>query len=217
MNQNTYKNIIDKCFSITYNSTIPTSVSNLTEICQKIFILESSNQTTEIPIFGKIIDNNFIYSDKIVVGVKMIDMVYNVRNIDGLIKEAFSNTSILTLKKFKIKEEIYYAGKGLILDSHFEPILTFISISRMESFKCYIDPSVFTTHNKSLMAKYITKKLIPYLINNNIKYDYKNYKCDLTIDKINYIHSPVIPYNFSNEDINKMILENIDDLYDCLK
>ena len=218
MNLNSYKKVINECFNSIVSDNIPSFISPISDVCNKIFVLNVDPVSENIPTFGLNAYNNRFLENKVAVGVRIIDGIYNIRGADGLLKEAFKSSMHLSLKKFKSnKGEIYYAGKGLILDEDFNPILTFITNSTNDMFKCYIDPTVFTIHAKSLIGKHIISKLIPYLVDNTVRCNYREYKCSIIIDKINYIQSASVPYNFSNEDINKVALENIEDLYDSLK
>lgn len=91
----------------------------------------------------------------------------------ALIKCNNSNIQDFRVKKYKIKNEIYYSNGSLILKEDLTPLLV-ITIQRIEgsvnTYHCIINKDIFSYTD--VMSTYILKKLVPALsdclINSNI-------------------------------------------------
>lgn len=140
------------------------------------------------------------------------------------------------------KGETYYGGRGIILDENFKPLILCSMMSKrvevnsriyMDYYKpiVRISPDVFINepgliNKSSLISKHILKKVIPFYLTHNVEsiQIYKsrfrneipeNTKPQILIEDISrFIETPALPNpkTCSNEALNKLLLDNIDDV-----
>lgn len=162
------------------------------------------------------------------------------RTFDSFIRQFFTTVSYNhRLQKItSSKGEVYYGGKGLILDDKYNPLI----ICTLKAKKIqrdneiymtyyrpivYVSPIVFTEPDK-LINKGIIKKLIPYYTNRNIIFprpmtahfkfasnNSNNFKAVVIIDNLDkFFVKPVVPKLKGNieESLNECLIDNIEDI-----
>lgn len=122
------------------------------------------------------------------------------------------------------KGDIYYGGKGIILDKNYNLLLLCtvrvdIPVNNINNLSyispiIYIDSRVFS--NKSFVNNGIVRYIVPYI--RNIKIDYSNIlqkEAVIIIDDINkFISTPTIPTSQENinESLNNCLIDNFEDI-----
>lgn len=200
---------------ITYNTiTIDTLESNK---LLKGFIKTIVTDKNEIIIPEFVYSTGLTYSkDRI-----YIKSIYDYNLLEGRsIEPLLKNTLITDVKLTKIQlnsGSYYYAGRGILLDSQFNPL--YVSIIKIVSDPItnsdtyskakYINPALFYTQDDAL-CKLIIKKLIPImsLLNKTIVIteDIKQ-----LAGSYNTSHKPIDPITMQ-EELNSIIVENIDNI-----
>ena len=159
------------------------------------------------------------------------------KTFNGIIKYFFDNVlySERLQKLSTSKGDIYYGGKGIIFDGNLNPlIMCALRIKKILDEHnevvigyyrpvCHINPIVFLESDK-MLNRGIIKKLIPYYANYDVylpsSYNglipmVTNKKVEILIDNFdNFFVKPVKPTisTFSNDDLNKCLVDNIEDL-----
>lgn len=153
----------------------------------------------------------------------------NKRTFNSALKVLFSGDYTDGLVKVVTnKGEIYYGGRGLILDEHFNPVIMFtvrfISEFTYDKIICRINPKVFLEPDK-LIHKGIIKYIIPYM---------GEYTVPLWINRVylNSRSSQVIIENFNdwfvsptkpepsesiNDSLNECLVDSIEDVINVIK
>lgn len=132
------------------------------------------------------------------------------------------------------KGEVYYGGRGIILDKDFKPILLCDIEGNIiegdiiyDSAKIYVNPSVFIVDGT--MEKGIVKTIIPAYVKNGVRVytSWPNTKANF--HRINYKIIPEVvvkdftddffvkptkptPSSFTKDSANEFLLDNIDDI-----
>lgn len=132
------------------------------------------------------------------------------------------------------KDNIYYGGKGILLDSDFSPLFICTIIARKVKENnqnyllyyrpiCHINPKVFLDPN-NLVNKGIIKKLIPFFASeevlfpediNKVRYALESRKVKVVVDNFDSLFiRPVkpTPSACSNEALNQCLVDNIEDI-----
>ena len=137
------------------------------------------------------------------------------------------------LYQVKIKDTIYYGGRGAYFDSEGNPLLMVMlecgmqegyhvidSNYRLQVKNCfvYIHPRVYTS--KGVLEKYIVSKILPYVITNafciGTYHSFMSTSHDLyfpvvIITDFDYMfHKPIINESTSNEELNDLLVANVD-------
>lgn len=145
----------------------------------------------------------------------------------AIIKKFFTSYRLNTLKKGKtVNGEIYYGGRGIILDSNFNPLFfafATIDTSNLYSYNkiiIYIDKKVHDS--KDSVSKEIVKKLIPYYSNTPVYLFTSHNSFRRTLfpeiiitDLSNFIKTVDIPKyttNLQNE-LTEVVINNIDEVF----
>lgn len=157
------------------------------------------------------------------------------RTSDSIITEFFFKT-IFTNRLKKVttnKGEVYYGNRGIILDSSFNILfLGTLTCKKLDedstTLYCYtksfihISPKVFL-NKTGLLEKAILNKIIPYYLttpigvyNRNAGFAVNSGVCKpkILVEDINLVSSPKPPKidTYSDDAMNELIMENIDDL-----
>lgn len=132
------------------------------------------------------------------------------------------------------KDNIYYGGKGILLDSDFSPLFICTIIARKVKENnqnyllyyrpiCHINPKVFLDSN-NLVNKGIIKKLIPFFASEEVffpedatkvRYALESRKVKVIVDNFDSLFiRPVkpTPSACSNEALNQCLVDNIEDI-----
>lgn len=159
------------------------------------------------------------------------------RTFDTIMAQFFANTSYESrlLKIITNKGEVYYGGKGIILDGNFNPLLLCTLLARIVKEEerdvltyyrpvCHINPKVFIESDK-LVNKGIIKKLIPYysnydtcfprVVRRTVNNDPESEKVKVIIDDFSHLFvEPVkpTPSSCSNESLNQCLVDNVEDI-----
>lgn len=153
-----------------------------------------------------------------------------------------TNSTCIVSKVISTKGDIYYGAPGLILDKDKNPLLLCtvtinmnILTPEINKLTVYVNPKLFT--NSGFLEKFITSKIIPYILSNGIVLK-RGYTRTSLIDNIHYDRygrpNKVIPniiisediHNFfstidsnrivTEEEINNTLVDNFDNLYEFL-
>ncbi len=222
----------------------------------KFMSIDVSKDEVEIPLYhrGAIefrIKNSIDYPitdkcDRLVIPMYVNSATQHRRTADSIIKEFFTRVDINTklLKVVTNKGEVYYGGKGLILDKDFTPLLLISLLgrkvidSRMSTnihyYKAviHIHPKVFT-EEQGLITKSIIKKVIPLYLSfpifavgvshrfnvSELTGSGEGFMPEIVInDMSNLISSPITPSpdSCSNEALNELLEENIEEVINNL-
>lgn len=157
------------------------------------------------------------------------------RTSDSIIKDFFSRVHFSQrLKKIITnKGEIYYGGRGIIFDSDFNPLFLCtingkkdlqVSMNKLlyDKITIYIHPKVFI-NNEGIIQKAIVKKLIPFYVSNRFNLigsrvfiSNPNITAEVVIADASskFIETPEkpSPQKCSNEILNQLLIDNIDDV-----
>lgn len=200
----------------------------------------------EIPVFvkfavEKIINYNLKFGykyTKVVVPMYVNTNSQVRRTFDSIIKQLFMrvNFNDRLQKIVTSKGEVYFGTRGLILDKDFSPLLMCTvncekagnDMMRYTKVTIYVHPKVFLEPN-GLMQKAINKNIVPFYLTNNVsltpQFDSFMFSSDITPQVIiadmtkKFIETPSkpTPKNCSNEMINKMLNDNIEDVLDIIR
>ena len=159
------------------------------------------------------------------------------RTADSIIRDFFSrvNLSQRLQKVTTNKGEVYYGGKGIIFDKDFNPLLMCTmscekvihnNRDRMKYTKItvYVHPKVFL-EPEGLIHKAIIKKVIPFYVSHDITVSTLGIfltASDITTDVViadvtkKFIEVPEkpIPQRCSDDVLNQILIDNIDDVLD---
>lgn len=213
-------------------------------IFNKSLVVDISGDEFEIPVIAMeqietaIIGNgkfNNQYVNKIIISLYDNEMPQVRKTFDTIITQFFRlKFSSRLLKITTTKGEVYYGGKGIILDGDFNPLLLCtLSAKKVKNedkelltyYKpvCHINPKVFMETDK-LINKGIIKKLIPFYSNSIIYFPYKRTNCTdhlnhtkakVVIDDFSHFFSEPVkpsPSTCSNELLNQCLVDNIEDI-----
>lgn len=213
----------------------------------RLFVIDVSSDEIEVPVFARsavesVVRGNLEFPyishvSKIV--IPMYVNTYNMatRTADNIVNIFFSRTSFnRRLQKVTTnKGEVYYGGKGIILDKDFNILfLCTIVCKRMEHrgrqvmsyYKpvIHVSPQVFL-RGEGLIDKSILKKIIPFYVSHNIdSVSTRAYfrsdipegtKPQILIDDVSkFIENPVkpTPQRCSDDVLNQILADNADDV-----
>ena len=216
-------------------------------IFKKSLIVDLDNDEIEIPViartyFEKHIADNLKYSTIMEIKRIILPLYNNTADItkktfNSIINQIFAqvNYSSRLQKVITSKGDIYYGGRGIILDKDFTPLLLCTLATRKASINgidkmvfyrpiCHISPKVFLEHN-NIVSKGIINKIIPYYVNNDIEFpviynnaftkNLDNKKVKVVVDNFDkFFIEPVKPTPSStiNDILNQCLIDNIDDI-----
>lgn len=160
------------------------------------------------------------------------------RTFDSILRQIFYNTGYSSrLQKIVTnKGEVYYGGKGIILDENFNPLLMCTLLAKIVDYEevgkrslyyrpvCYVHPKVFEEPTK-LLNKGIITKLIPFYTNVEIDAphhsrdhflnNFEDKKVKVVIDNFDRFFTRPIkptPSTCSNEVLNECLVDNVEDI-----
>lgn len=247
-----YKNTLMRVFSECDDSAV-SNVSNTEtaldnhNVFNRLFVIDVSSDEIEVPVFarhavesvvrGKLEFPYISHASKIV--IPMYVNTYNMaaRTADSIMNIFFSRTYFnQRLQKVTTnKGEVYYGGRGIILDKDFNILfLCTIVCRRMEHegrqvmsyYKpvIHVSPQVFL-RGDGLIDKSILKKVIPFYVSHNINsvntYGYfrsdipEGTKPQILIDDISkFIENPAkpTPQKCSDDVLNQILADNADEV-----
>ena len=214
-------------------------------VFRKNLIVDLEGEELEIPVIARIHCETILTSlitpempqqvQKIV--LPLYDNIYPIkkRTFDSVIRQFFAGVrfSDRLQKITTAKGEVYYGGKGIILDKDLAPILLCTLKARkgygeyMNTITyyrpvCHISPKVFT-ESTSPMNKGIIKRVIPFYTTENVTLP-NSYMCrsatisstvEIIIDDFSrFFVEPVkpTPSTCSNEILNQCLVDNLDDI-----
>ena len=222
-------------------------------VYSKYMVIDCSNlDDIEIPVFATnhIQDSisdiivNKKELDKLIIPLYDNSLALCNRTFDSIIRNFFINVSYASKLQSVVtsKGDLYYGGKGLILDSSYTPLLMCTLKARKEIDKknntlmkyyravCHIHPKVFLEDN--MINKGIIKKIIPIYANRNIMFptaqgvfssvdtEENSRKVQIIIDKFdNFFYSPVkpTPSTCSDDILNQCLVDNLEEIVDFIK
>ena len=217
----------------------------------RLFVIDVSSDEIEVPVFarsavesvvrGKLEFPYITHTSKIVIPMYVNTYNQSRRTADSIINDFFSRTNFnQRLQKVTTnKGEVYYGGKGIILDKDFNILfLCTIVCRRMEHrgrqvmsyYKpvIHVSPQVFL-RDDSLINKSILKKVIPFYVSHNIDsvntHAYfrsdipEGTKPQILIDDVSkFIENPAkpTPQKCSDDVLNQILADNADDVLNQL-
>ena len=247
-----YTNTLTRVF-INCDSTSVGNVTNMETTLDKhnafnrLFVIDVSSDEIEVPVFARysvesVIINKFEFPsikcvDKIVIPMYVNTPNQSRRTADSIVSDFFLRTSFnrRLQKVITNKGEVYYGGKGIILDKDFNILLLCTIICKKIEYRgeqvmsyykpiIHVSPQVFLK-GESLICKSILKKIIPFYVLHNIdsvtthayfKSDIpEGTKPQILIDDVNkFIENPTkpTPQKCSDEVLNQLLMDNIDDV-----
>lgn len=249
-----YEQSLTGIFSSTNNNANPVDCNSFitltnSTIYDKFLSVDISESQIEVPIFCReVVEasiynklqypniNNFSAIKEIIVPLYCNTMVQNKRTADSIIKEFFTRTNFGSRlqKVVTNKGEIYYGGKGIILDKDFTPLLIATLIGEKEIVDgntvfiynrgtIHVNPKVFLD-TSGLISKSILKKVIPLYVSKTIRINTNSgfrsnlpisYTPQILIDDVSGWIKKVklpTPSNCSNDILNQLLIDNIDDV-----
>lgn len=140
------------------------------------------------------------------------------------------------LKEIRIKGNVYYGGRGLILDKDFVPLLFCTVVGRMDSSILFkytkgvvrVNPTIFD--RTDILSKAIVRTVIPYYSTNRVWVTGNSYGS--TADINIRVNPEIIIKDFSNmfiktipprandniQDIlNQILVDNVDEVLNCIE
>lgn len=251
-----YEDTLMKVF-LRYDDTTVSDVTNTEttldnhNVFNRLFVIDVSSDEIEVPVFARSVVEFMVksklefpyinHASKIV--IPMYVNTYNQlrRTADSIVNDFFSRVNFnQRLQKVTTnKGEVYYGGKGIILDKDFNILfLCTIVCRRMEHggrqvmsyYKpvIHVSPQVFL-RGKGLVNKSILKKIIPFYISHNIDsvstHAYfrsdipEGTKPQILIDDVSkFIENPTkpTPQKCSDDVLNQILADNADDVLNQL-
>lgn len=242
----------DRLKNIFRTDVVDNSISHLLDdlsldsnnVFSRSLIIDIKSDEMEIPIIARnyyegIIEHNINSPDAYEVEKVVLPLYANTPNVirrtfDSIIMQMFNTGFGSRLQKITTcKGEVYYGGKGIILEEDYTPLLLCTLTARKvhDNGKdyitynrpiCHINPKVFTDPNK-LVNKGIIKKIIPFFSNTKVYFPYdtcfvvdsERRKVKVIVDNFdNFFIKPVkpTPSTCSNDVLNQCIVDNIDDI-----
>jgi hypothetical protein len=184
-------------------------------------------------IYNKLMFNHYSNVEKIILPLYANSGNQNRKTFDTIVCQFFSTNYIRRLQKITTgKGDVYYGGKGVILDGDFNPLLLCTLLAKIVPAQkkavhyrpiCYIHPKVFEDTTK-LINKGIINKIIPFYTSRNIigplsraafQTYYDDTKVKVIVDKFDsFFTKPVepTPSSCSNELLNECLVDNIEDI-----
>jgi hypothetical protein len=220
----------------------------------RLFVIDVSSDEIEVPVFarsavehvvGDELESPYIrHASKIVIPMYVNTDNMTARTADNIISIFFSRTNFnRRLQKITTsKGEVYYGGKGIILDKDFNILLLYtIACRRMEYWSrqvmsyykpvIHVSPQVFL-RGDSLINKSILKKVIPFHVSHDVSHINpaithgffmgnipEGTKPQILIDDVSkFIENPAkpTPQKCSDDVLNQILVDNVDDVLNQL-
>lgn len=244
-----YTDSLNRIFSSYGEANIDDTARDVVSLDQhnafdRMFVVDISSDEIEVPMFAKAVIEDVVVQNmtrdtsvqKVVIPLYVNTYNQARRAADSIINE-FSRVSFNNrLQKVTTnKGEVYYGGRGIILDGNFKPLILCSVLCKKEEFRSseYMDyykpiirinPEVFLNET-GLINKTIIKKIIPFYLTHTIpdirtrtrfrdKLPEDRKPQILIEDSSRFIETPAIPNpnTCSNEALNKLLLDNIEDV-----
>ena len=247
-----YTNTLTRVF-ISCDSTLVSDVTHMETTLDKhnafnrLFIIDVSLDEIEVPVFARSVVESVVkdrfefpsikHVDKIVIPMYVNTPNQSRRTADSIVSDFFLRTSFnRRLQKITTnKGEVYYGGKGIILDKDFNILLLCTIVCKKIEYRegqvmsyykpmIHVSPQVFLK-GESLICKSILKKIIPFYVSHNIDsvttHAYfrsdipEGTKPQILIDDVSkFIENPIkpTPQKYSDEVLNQLLMDNIDDV-----
>lgn len=247
-----YENTLMRVF-LNYDDTSVGDVTNLETTLDKhnafnrMFVIDVSSNEIEVPVFARsvietIVKGRLEYPHIRQASKAVIPMYVNTHNqsrriANSIVTDFFSRVNFnQRLQKVTTnKGEVYYGGKGIILDKDFNILFLCTIVCRkmkygerqvMSYYKpiIHVSPQVFL-RGEGLIDKFILKKIIPFYVSHNIdsvnthaffRSDIpEGTKPQILIDDVNrFIEKPVkpTPQKCLDDVLNQLLIDNIDDV-----
>lgn len=213
----------------------------------KLFVIDVSSDEIEVPVFARSVVESVVrdklqfphitHASKIVIPMYVNTYNKSMRTADSIVKTFFSRVSFSQrLQKVTTnKGEVYYGGKGIILDKDFNILLLCTIVCKRMEYRgmqmmsyykpmIHVSPQVFL-RGEGLVDKSILKKIIPFYVSHNINIvDTHVYfrsdipegtKPQILIDDVSkFIENPAkpTPQKCSDDMLNQILVDNIDDV-----
>ena len=247
-----YTNTLTRVF-FEYDDAAVNDVSNIETTLDnhnafnRLFVIDVSSDEIEVPVFARSVVESVVrgklefpyisHVSKIV--IPMYVNTYNMaaRTADSIVNIFFSRTNFnQRLQKVTTnKGEVYYGGKGIILDKDFNILFLCTIVCKrmghrgrqvMSYYKpvIHVSPQVFL-RGDGLIDKSILKKIIPFYVSHNIDsvntHAYfrsdipEGTKPQILIDDVSkFIENPVkpTPQRCSDDVLNQILADNADDV-----
>lgn len=173
----------------------------------------------EIPIF---IFNPTTISEPIPLNITRNNFLGSRRSADML----FRDGRVEKIVKAKLKDKLYYRGKGLLLNASLEPIMLITGTSllpangslRLRQMKLYCNPIVFEDTQNTL-NKYIITHIMPCLLKEDFIYyysyhpDYASHKYEICVSNeiFDFFERPIVNHleDMDNK-CNEILRANLD-------
>lgn len=251
-----YANTLARVF-LGCNDLVVSDVSNTEttldnhNVFNRLFVIDVSSDEIEVPVFAKSAVEAVVrgklefpyrsHASKIVIPMYVNTDSITARTADNIMNIFFSRTNFnRRLQKITTnKGEVYYGGKGIVLDKDFNILfLCTIVCRRMEHrgsrvmsyYKpvIHVSPQVFL-RGDSLICKSILKKVIPFYVSHNINLAIddayfvrdipEGTKPQILIDNVSkFIENPAkpTPQKCSDDVLNQILADNADDVLNQL-
>ena len=216
-------------------------------VFNRLFVIDMSSDEIEIPVFARFVVESVVtdklkypfmtHPSKIVIPMYVNTYNQSRRTSDSIVNDFFSRVSFNhRLQKVTTnKGEVYYGGKGIILDKDFNILLLCTMICKrmehggrqvMSYYKpiVHVSPQIFL-RDEGLLGKSILKKIIPFYVSHSIDGIHTHAyfgndvpigtKPQILIDDVSkFIENPVkpTPQKCSDDVLNQILIDNIDDV-----
>lgn len=235
----------DRCSMCNIDSTLVTFDNH--NVSNNLFVVDISSDIIEIPIFAKAIIENIIRNkleskndfDKVIISMYTNSQEQHRNTAISIVKNSFSGTHFNDrLTKFKTKKgEVYYGGRGILLDKEFNILLLYTLTCKKEiqsnnTIMVYYKGTIHIgaqtfLRKKDIICNCIINKIIPFYISNSsyapsITPKFKNTinsKPEIVIDYVNkFMESPIkpSPNKCTNDTLNELLIDNIDEIIEQL-
>lgn len=181
--------------------------------------IDCGDNKLEIPSF---IYNPDTVKDSIPLRIYDNHYVVSRRSADVVFREG--NGSIV---KIKLKDKVYYIGRGVLFNSVLEPLLLLVGTShktdnsslRLEDLKIYCNPQVFADMQDT-MNKYIITHILSGLLKEKFIYYYAyhsdmaghKYEICVSNDIFKFFEIPKLSEGDLNQTCNRILRSNINKL-----
>ena len=247
-----YRNALIRVFCGNNNTEVDDVTNKETtldnhNVFNRLFVIDVSSDEIEIPVFAKSAVESVVrdklgfphvsHVNKIIIRMYVNTYTQSRRTADSIVGEFFSrvNFNQRLQKVITNKGEVYYGGKGIILDKDFNILLLctlacrrtkYRGIQVMSYYKpiIHVSPQVFL-RGEGLIDKTILKKIIPFYVSHNIsividRTCFRNdipegTKPQILIDDVSkFIENPAkpTPQKCSDSVLNQILIDNIDDV-----
>ena len=243
------RNVFSSYDSIATASNVTNTETTLDNhnVFNRLFVIDMSSDEIEIPVFARFVVESVVtdklkyplmaHPSKIVIPMYVNTYNQSRRTADSIVNDFFSRVTFShRLQKVTTnKGEVYYGGKGIILDKDLNILLLCTMVCKrmehggrqvMSYYKpiVHVSPQLFLG-DKGLLGKSILKKIIPFYVSHDIDGIYTHAyfmdnipigtKPQILIDDVSkFIENPVkpTPQKCSDEALNQILIDNIDDV-----